>query len=84
MKKIVGVTFKYKMDAYAFIESNISASDIENKANEIADDVYYESYDELLDIILYELGVDCTLIEKCEIDNYDFDEYLEVDLDYLF
>lgn len=87
MKQIVDVTFEYGVKVVAFVNAELDADVISDKANELAesDALYYESYEELLEVILNELDVDdVTIIDREEINSYIFDDYVEVDLQYVF
>ena len=87
MKQIVDVTFEYGVKVVAFVNAELNADVISVKANELAesDALYYESYEELLEVMLNELGVDdVIIIDREEINSYIFDDYVEVDLQYVF
>ena len=86
MEKLVVAEFEYNVKSFAVVKENVNEDSIIETANELSEnnELYYESYEELLEIILEKLGCNSEIIEKHEIEYYNFDKVVEVDLQYMF
>ena len=86
MEKLVIAEFEYNVKSFAVVNENVNENSIIETANELSEnnEIYYESYEELLEIILEKLGCNSEIIEKHEIEYYNFDKVVEVDLQYMF
>lgn len=86
MKKLVIAEFEYNVKVFAVFDGNVNEINIFESADELTNDndLYYESYEELLEIILDKLGCNSEIIEKHEIEDYEFDEVIESNLQYMF